>query len=477
MLTLPDSVSRFDYDATGTSMRRKAPVVSVWSEDRMLKDSKRRVIKSAAADLQRNFSIAAWMIRKHLDYVSTFNFQARTGNDDMDEQVEGFMRWWSRPQNFDAAGRHSLARFIRLAECSRTIGGDVLVNQLADGRVQGVESDRVCSDKGFDQQAAGLNGLRITNGVAVNQNGRAVAYIVYRRNDETGQLEFDRVLPAGFAYLHGYYSRYDQVRGVSPLTAGINSLRDVYENFDYALAKAKIAQLFALAFYREHGDPLGTLSETGTDENGEATGYSVDFSKGPVQLDLDPGDRAEFLESKQPSSEFQSFTQAVVMASLKSLDIPYSFYDESHTNYSGMRVAWLQYDQSAEAKRADNVELLDRLTAWRLAMAIEDGDLALPAGMGLSGIRWEWINKGVPWVDQLKEVTSNIAAIGAGLASPQKIAKAQGEDVFETIDQIAEVMDYARERGVPLSFVPPPPMQNQQPNEDQDDNRKPNDDS
>jgi hypothetical protein len=35
------------------------------------------------------------------------------------------------------------------------------------------------------------------------------------------------------------------------LAAAINTLRDTYEGFDYALAQAKVAQMFALAFYRE----------------------------------------------------------------------------------------------------------------------------------------------------------------------------------------------------------------------------------
>ncbi len=37
---------------------------------------------------RRNFTIAGWMIRKHLDYTSTFAFQARTGMPEVDEQME-----------------------------------------------------------------------------------------------------------------------------------------------------------------------------------------------------------------------------------------------------------------------------------------------------------------------------------------------------------------------------------------------------
>lgn len=444
ILSKLQSVFRFGYDAAKPKGRRAAPVVSRRSEDRELQSGDRLKLLSATRDLNRNFSIAAWAIRKHLDYVSTFSIQAKTGVPELDDQVEEFFAWWSLPANCDASGRHSLSKITRLAEAGRTIDGDLLVNMLADGRLQGIESDRI------DSQMApipdGALAEQIHNGVWCNVNGRPIAFAVNRRT-QTGTV-FDTWLSARFAYLHGYYQRFDQVRGVSPLTTAINSLRDVYENFDYALAKAKVSQLFALAFYRESADSLGDVATTETNE--DEPKYSVDFSGGPLKLDLEPGDRAEFLESKQPSSEFQAFTQMMIGVSLKALDIPYSFYDEAHTNYSGARQALLQYEQSAEIKRADIRQMLNQITRWRLAMAVQQGDIVLPSGFAFSNLKWEWVHRGVPWIDPLKEVEGDIAAIGAGLRSPQQIAKERGFDAFDVIDQIAEWRQYAEAKGVKL---------------------------
>lgn len=450
MAIIPRIARMFGYDAVVTSGKRKAPAYDARSEDGILPLFQRRQMDGAAKDLQRNFSIAAWMIRKHLDYVSTFSFQCRSGNTDIDDQVESLIRWWSKKQNCDVAGRHSLARMIRLAEGSRTVAGDILVNQLDDGRLQAIESDRVQSATDLPA-SAGIDPERIVSGVILNEDGRATGYIVTKRNDR-GQQTFDRVLSAEYCHLHGYFQRFDQVRGVSPLAPAINSLRDVYENFDYALAKAKVSQLFALAFFRDSTGGLGEASEDENDATGN--GYKIDFGKGPVQLDLDPGDRAEFLESRQPSSEFQAFTQAMIGVSLKSLDIPYSYYDESYTNYSGARQAMLQYEQSAAIKRAENRDLLNALTAWRIGLFVRDGDLVLPRGMNIGDINWEWISQGLPWIDPLKEVNANVIAMNAGLASPQQICKSQGNDYYEIIDQIAEARAYAETKGVVLSSTP-----------------------
>jgi hypothetical protein len=39
-------------------------------------------------------TIAAWAIRKHLDFVSTFSFHARTDDDDLNMLLERKMAEW-----------------------------------------------------------------------------------------------------------------------------------------------------------------------------------------------------------------------------------------------------------------------------------------------------------------------------------------------------------------------------------------------
>lgn len=460
--------TQFGYDAVESNGRRKQPAVRRRPEDRELTPRQRIQLSSSTRDLERNFAIAAWAIRKHLDYVSTFSFQANTGDDATDERIEELMEWYAQPLNCDAAGRMSLAKIIRTCESRRTVDGDVFLNFLIDGLLQGIEGDRVIDPKEGVEIGAGL---RFEHGVLVNEQGRAVAFAVHNRNGTNGEgLEFGKLLSAAFCAHHAYNTRFDQVRGVTPMAPAINSLRDVYENFDYALAKAKVSQLFALTFYRENGDEeLGITSQTSTssgadeeseEEEGE-TGYEVSFGKGPINLDLEPGDRAEILESKNPSTEFQSFTNSMIAVSLKALDIPFSFYDEGHTNYSGQRQAWIQYDESANGKREDNRMLLNWITKRRMALFVRDGDLKLPKGMTFNHVarHCTWINRGIPWIDPLKEITADIAAIKAGQLGPETAARRNGFDVYKMIDERARVEKYAREHPlgpVVLEYMLPP---------------------
>jgi capsid protein len=443
----------FAYDAvTENKGRRKVPNPITRSEDRELYQNQRRQLISGSRDLQRNFSIGAWAIRKHLDYVSTFKFKAKTGNPEVDDQLEALIDWWSRPGNCDAASRHSLPRFVRLLEQTRTIDGDVLVNLLPGGQMQAVEGDRVRNP--FGNLPEGLDVNKLVHGVVTDDYGKAIAFVVCRRPRLSDDLVYDRVLSAQYSRLFGYFHRFDQVRGVSPLASALNSFRDVYEGVGYALMKAKVAQLFALAFTRDGNDPIGPIDSEETDADNAAPRYKVDFNGGPTILDLDPGDAAEFLESKTPSTEFQSFTSEVIVMALKSLDIPACFYDEARANFSSGRQGWILYDQSAQSKRKDLRELLDWVTAWRVKMFIVDGDLKLPAGFKATDVKWDWIHAGIPWIDPLKEATANTVEINSALNSRQRICKERGEDFFEIVDELAEESDYLKSKGIELKETP-----------------------
>jgi lambda family phage portal protein len=429
------------YDAITTNGRRRVPRLDMRSEDRLFLPLDRDQLLSNARSLRRNAAIAAWAIRKHQDYVSTFNFQCRSGNPELDREVESLMNWWARPLNCDVSGRFSLHELIRMAEGLRTTDGDCFFYKLSDGRIQLIEADRVRTptDLGEYKDTLSPNEFAdFVHGVEVTPSGKPLRYAIAERTGGIGQNGFTlkEVTQAQYVYHLAYRERYDQIRGISPLSSAINQFADLYEAQEYALAKMKLSQLFALKF--KHG----TVAEDGSDP------YKFEFGQGPQIVELDPTDDAEFLESATPSNEFQAFMLQGIQAALKSLDIPFSFYDESHTNYSGARQAWIMYEQSCESKRNQLRQLLNNLTVWRLSLFIADGHLNVPAGMSMDDIVFEWIPAGIPWIDPLKEVTANALAVKSGLKSRQMLCKENGDDFFTIVDQIAQENEYLAQKGL-----------------------------
>lgn len=65
----------------------------------------------------------------------------------------------------------------------------------------------------------------------------------------------------------------------------------------------------------------------------------------------------------------------------------------------------------------------------------------------------EWIQEPKRWIDPAKESTANKTALQTGQKTYKQIAAESGRDWRDQIDDMAEVLEYAREKGVELGGV------------------------
>jgi capsid protein len=428
------------YDAANGSTKRSAASPIIKREDEHLKERQRRTLIGTGHYLHRNFSMVAWAVRRHLDYNTHFNFQARSDNELLNDQLEALMGEWSLPFNCDASGRLNFQQFVRTSELRHIVDGDLFWIMRRDGRLGAVEADLMRTpDKGID-------GQKWYNGGQINNDGRVLNWGLHRREDH-GQVSFLRRVPSRNVVHLATLDRFDQVRGVSPLAGAFNSFQDVYEGIDYALAKMKVEQLFALIIHNSGASGFGEHLRTGTGN------YNVDFGKGPVKLEMDGDDDAKFLSADNPGSNTQEFIQLVLGIAIKALDLPICMLDEANTNFFGSRQAFLSYDRSCVAKREILLEALRRVTIWKMRQWIIEGRLVLPEGMTVFDVAYEWVHVGMPWWDPAKEVAGDLAAIQAGLDNPYRICKERGRGEFEdNIDLIAKAKEYAESKDVNVAF-------------------------
>lgn len=456
------ALSTAGYDAVKEKGRRQAPSHATKHEDRTLYGTDRRKAIGGVRDLRRNSSLIDWMIRRHMDYVATFRFQSKTGEKAYDNEVEDWIRQQSRPKNCDVRGLFSLQRFVRMSETMSVLDGDLGINFVdpggPTGLVQGIEGDRIRDpDPGIARRVDDPDNWY--NGVRVDPTwGRPIEYAVHKRSSGSS-LTWERNIPAGNFHLHAYRGRFDQYRGISPLLSAYNQARDVYEAEEYAMVRSKAASMLMAGVKRSLDSPLGEKMYE-VDEDGEPipSTYQVDMGRGPIWLDMDPGDEIQLLDSDNPGANLQDFWKFVTLLALKALDMPYGLFDESSSNFFGNKTAWLGYDRACEDKRENLRELLDRITLFKYRIAIKRGDLSLPKRNGkqltLADQPWQWVPRKMPWWRPLEEVTAYLKAIEGGLTTPQRVcAESDQGDWYENVDQIAEAIKYAEAAGVPLSFV------------------------
>ncbi len=143
---------KFEYDALTPAGKRKAAPARVIREDSELLGGKRIKLQANARDIAKNFSIAGWACRRHLDYVSSFSFNPTTTDRGLNKELQALMEVQSRPLNCDRGGRCSREKMFRLLEMSRVLDGDIGMVRLRDGRTQLIESDLIKNPEKEDQQ-------------------------------------------------------------------------------------------------------------------------------------------------------------------------------------------------------------------------------------------------------------------------------------------------------------------------------------
>ncbi|MDR1493959.1 MAG: phage portal protein [Planctomycetaceae bacterium] len=453
-------IVKFGYDAVANDARRPRANPILRSEDRELQNFERRLAQCSTRDLMRNFSAVIWAVRMSVLYTSRFVFASKIGDEEigkryastldektaetLNRQVEELIWEWSQKGNLDAAGRYSLNKFMALIETARLIDGDIGILKLKDGTIQPVEADRIRTSA-FD----GLdNNDGWTQGVKTNKAGRFMSFRVFRRSGlGGGQFELEREINAENMILHGYYNRFDQIRGISPLLTAANTFQDIYKSLDYALIKAKISQMLGYKFTIDpnFSNNLGTK-----EEKDETTNYRTQVLKENAAFfyECNVGENLELIDNKTPSSEFQDYMKVSIMIAMKALDIPYAMFDETTGKFYGNKSAILQYLETAKPKRRDNIELLNQLTRWRLNYEVANGRLKLPRGMTANDIYFTWTPEGTTWWDDVDTLKTEIEAVKGNILPMEYFDSIRGIDTREKIRQIAREKEWYTQAGL-----------------------------
>lgn len=445
------SLVPFAYDAARNTPMRSPIVNSVKSEDYELRGAARGAIVSSARDAYRNFSVAGFALRKYLQSVAFYDFHAGTPDAEFNRDLERRVKRWKRSENCDVSGRMSFDQLVYIIESHRAIDGDVGVLRLSDGRLQVIEGDRIKSEADADGW---------TNGVRVDATGRPLEYSIYRRKG-SGGLEFDRIESAQNFDLFAYRFRYDQTRGVSPLAAALRSIDSLYGAVDAALVKLRLEQCVGLktVFSDAGGTGRGaTQNETRSGEQESQFRRAEEQFQGELlHFNLREGEDVSFLESNNPSQNFQSFIENVLRMIFAAFDLPYSFYDGSKTNYYGSEGEFEQFVDGVEQKQRPTIEILNRwITEWLVPNWILDdaNPLVLPSGWTIDDIAADcgWRGAGLPTWRMYRHVKDMQTALNLGMLNPYEVAAEYGFYLDSNLDAIKKYRNACAERGIYTSI-------------------------
>ncbi|MCK9517584.1 MAG: phage portal protein [Dehalococcoidia bacterium] len=453
----------FGYNAVEDKQRRQSPQTRVRHESDILTKTKRTKLLATAQDQARNHALVAWMVRKHLDYVSKFHISFRTGKTDLDTLVNRIFRWHGKPGNLDFGGRFGRDELFRLFEMEKVLCGDAALLKLDDLKLQAIESDLI---------AKGENAPDNVNdsGLVVDRYGRVEKYALCKRPAIGSNPIHERLAERDEIIFDAYWTRFSsQFRGVSPLSVAINTVQDIHEAFEFNLIKAKMHALFGVAVFRDangsngnFGGAAGATRET-TSATSTATGTSFDLNPRAVNLiDLNSGDDVKILESGTPSTQFVEASYLFIQIAMLALDIPVTSFDSRRSSFAARIADLNEYEVSVDYKRTKNRYVRQAYSDWVLEEIWNDASTPWPLksvaarnGMQLRDVQEEieWIPSGSPWLDKYSQLQGDQLGIDIYLDNPIDAARRRGSDVFANIDKIAQVRKYAEAAGVP------PPVQ------------------
>lgn len=439
------------YDAVEQSPTRRPIVISSRSEDRELSPHKRAALVSEARDQIRNFSLAGFALRKHLQFVSYYRFSAETPNREFNRALENRVERWKRRGNCDAARRSNFDELVTLIESCRALDGDVGILRRADCRLQIVEGDRIKNPPNVP-----LSDPSWTAGVKTTDTGRITSYAVWKRTPNGG-MEFEREVSAGNFDLLAFRTRRDQVRGVSLFAPAVRMISYLYDGLDYALAKLKLEQMIGLVTKVDGGGAI--VGTEGTDPGKIDADAREAFGSDLLHIALKLGEEAQFMESNNPSQNFQAFCENVLRMIFAALDLPYSFYDGSKTNFYGSKGEFEQYLDTVEKKQNATIETLNEwVFDWLLPNWLLDPNDpifdAIPSGWTLDALRNDvgWRGAGLPSWRLFEYVKETESAINGGLIDPYRLADSFGESLTRNVERLRDLQDLAKEYRVELPY-------------------------
>ncbi len=217
----------------------------------------------------------------------------------------------------------------------------------------------------------------------------------------------------------------------------------------------------ALTAARAGAAKMGFFTRTvNDDDNAAADGPDIEEMEPGMMETLPAGYGVEKFDTGYPDGESPLFVKLMLRGAAAGLGASYNGLanDLEGTNFSSLHVG--------KAEERDEWRILQTFFAEHLndvvygeflPMAILTGALALPYSKLEKFREVTWKPRGWQAVNPVDEANANIANIGAGLTSPQRIVAAKGGDLAEIYDEIAEAKKMAEERKIAFAAAPAQP--------------------
>lgn len=382
--------------------------------------------------------------------------EPRTGDRKLDEDL--YYRWdgWGDdPDACDIQGEHTFDELTGLAYREMLVAGDDIGLMTDLGAIQLIEGHRIRTPSGTKRN--------VVHGVLLDDHRRRLQYWVAKDDIEPSQpvrrvseiQAYDTRDAEGNRQIAHLYNpkRFTQTRGVTAL-APIFDCLGMFEDINFAkLVQAQVVSCIAFFRTRTEQGPPGDmqLGEQTEEQRADGSTHVVEGMTPGLELTGAPGEQLEGFSPNVPNAEFFQHVKLILTLVSVNLGLPLFtvLLDASDTNFSGWRGA---YDQAKMGWRRNQKALISRwykpIYRWKIRQWMAE-DAALRNAAQRSDIDifgHKWTPPGWPYIDPLKDASSDLLRVRNSLTSPRRLHAERGADWEEIAEEIVADNAYAIRR-------------------------------
>ena len=446
------------YDAAGNGRINSGWRVTNESAEATDKYS-RDIVRARARDLERNSDIAQAVLHAYKRNVvgKGYTLRAMTGSDELDKRIEKAWKRWCKARNCDVTGEQSFNEILRMMVERKKYDGGILIHfcytpgGLVPFKLQCLEVDEL----DVTQTSPRHRGNRVVGGIEYNQYRRPVGYW-FRQYDLDGCQVMDPMyIDAKDIFFYKNKHRPSQLREMSDLSPTITRVRDTNEFITAVAIKERIAALVGLVIKKTL--PSGGTGRSSWNGKGGQVDYSGKKMTPGMIMELGAGDDVEVVDPKGAATDATAFlkTQQGLIGAGQGLSYEAVSRDMSGATYSSAR-------QNALEDENTYTEEIELLTAFM--SEVYENFLISGVLSGLFSVPdfWErkedymdhsWVKAPKKWIDPAKEANADKIALQSGQKTFQDLQAEKGKDWKDAVDELAEVLEYGRKKGIDMGGV------------------------
>ena len=416
-------------------------------------------VRARARDLERNSDMMNSVIGAYKRNVigGGYTLQVKTGDDELNDTIEAAWKKWCKKQNCDVTGTQSFTQMMRMCMKRKKIDGGILIvkRYTSDGflpfKLQTFEVDELDNS----QMTPKVQGNKVVGGIEMNEYNKPVGYWIRQYPVDSLALTTPVYIEAKDVIFLYTKHRPSQIREMSDMSPTITRIRDANEFMVAVSVKERIAACLSVFIKK-------TIPTTGIGRGmGVAQGALHDYQGKSITpgmiKELNAGDEIQVVTPAGQATDAAGYIklQQRLVGAGQGISYEATSRDMSESNYSSTRQGIIEDEMTYAEEKEMLMEVMDEIYETFVISLWLSGNISLKDFWGKKDkyLEHTWIIAPKKWIDPQKEANANRIALNTGQKTFKQIAAEQGRDWKEQIEEIAEVLEYAKSFGIDMGSV------------------------